>query len=211
MALAVTDNRRLPLGRRFTNEELGQPVELHDGAGIAAELYRPKNGSVRETEHYERIRGTFTDLTGRILGLRSYPATPDGQGPAMIVEPTVIDGHGERPIEFSGAGVQEALVLSTLMPTEPGRVVVLDEPAVNLEPTMQRRLISKLRGPGQFLVITHSADLVPVETATDLRRIVRLTPTPHGSQVQRADLGALGAKESLGWLRPSSCARGPLR
>ena len=119
----------------------------------------------------------------------------------MIVEPTVIDGHGERPVEFSGAGVQEALVLSTLMPTEPGRVAVLDEPAVNLEPTMQRRLISKLRGPGQFLVITHSADLVPAVTAADLSRIVRLAPTLRGSQVQRADLDALGAKESLSWLR----------
>jgi hypothetical protein len=199
--VVLTDNRRLPLGRRFTNEELGQPVELRDGAGIAAELYRLKNGSVRETEHYERIRATFTDLTGRTLGLRSYPAPPDGQGSAMIVEPTVIDGHGERPVEFSGAGVQEALVLSTLMPTESGRVVVLDEPAVNLEPTMQRRLINKLRGPGQFLVITHSADLVPVETAADLSRIVRLAPTPRGSQVQRANLDALGGKESLGWLR----------
>jgi predicted ATPase len=35
----------------------------------------------------------------------------------------------------------------------------LDEPAVNLEPTMQRRLISKLHEVGQCLVITHSADL----------------------------------------------------
>ena len=119
----------------------------------------------------------------------------------MTIEPTVIDGYGERPIEFSGAGVQEALVLSALLPGEPGHMLVLDEPAVNLEPTMQRRLISRLREVGQCLVITHSADLVPADSPADLDRIVRLAPGQHGTQVRRPDLQARDTKEALAWLR----------
>lgn len=199
--IVLTDNRRLPLERRFTLEELSRSLDLRDGRGAAAELYRLKNGDARQRQRYAQACAAFTDLTGRTLGLRSYPAPVDGNGAALIIEPTVVDGYGERPLEFSGAGVQEALVLSTLLLGDPGRVVVLDEPAVNLEPTMQRRLIGKLRGPGQYLVITHSADLVPVDSQADLGRIVRLSMGPRGSELRRADLDALTGKQSLGWLR----------
>jgi hypothetical protein len=197
----LTDNRRLPLARRFTLDHLSRPVDLRDGSGVAAELYRLQNGDVRERERYTEVSATFTYLTGRALGLRAHPAPADGQAAAMIIEPTVVDGYGERPLEFSGAGVQEALVLSALLPGVPGRVTVLDEPAVNLEPTMQRRLISRLRGSGQYLVITHSADLVTAESAADLGRIARLAPSPQGSLVRRPDLSAVSSKDSLGWLR----------
>jgi AAA domain, putative AbiEii toxin, Type IV TA system len=199
--ILLTDNRRLPLGRRFMVDELNRPVDLRDGSGVAAELYRLQNGSIRQRKRYAQVAATFTELTGRALGLRTSSAPPDGHGAALIIEPTVVDGYGERPLEFSGAGVQEALVLAALLPGEPGRIVVLDEPTVNLEPTMQRRLIGKLRGPGQFLVITHSADLVPVESPADLASIVRLAPDPNGSVVRRAGLDALGTRESFGWLR----------
>jgi hypothetical protein len=130
--IVLTDNRRLPLARRFSLEELGRPTDLRDGSGVAAELYRLKNGDARENERFEQIGQTFTYLTRRTLGLRARPGPADGQGQGMIIEPTVIDGYGERPVEFAGAGVQEALVLSALLPSEPGRTVVLDEPAVNL-------------------------------------------------------------------------------
>jgi hypothetical protein len=200
-SIVLTDNRRLPLARRFTLDQLNQSADLRDGSGVAAELYRLRNGDVHQQERYETVSATFTHLTGRRLGLRTHPASIDGHGSAMIIEPTVIDGYGERPLEFSGAGVQEALVLSALLPGEQGRIVVLDEPAVNLEPTTQRRLISTLRGPGQYLVITHSADLVPVESPADLGRIVRLAPGPRGSQVRRAELDTRRSGDSFGWLR----------
>ena len=44
----------------------------------------------------------------------------------MIIEPTVAGHHGERLVELSGAGIQEALVLSALLGNTPGRVTVLD-------------------------------------------------------------------------------------
>jgi hypothetical protein len=199
--LVLTDNRRLPMRQRFTCEELRDRSELRDGANVAAELYRLKIGDARERERFEQVRATFKSLTGRVLDVRARHAAADGLDPGMIIEPVVADGRGERPVEFSGAGVQEALLLSTLLDDEPGRLLVLDEPAVNLEPTVQRRLLRRVRGPGQCLVITHHADLVPVEEPADLGRIVRAAPGSSGTRVLRPDLGGLPAGESQRWLR----------
>jgi hypothetical protein len=62
--------------------------------------------------------------------VRVRPAD-DGEH-ALVIEPTVTGQHSERPVELSGAGIQEAVVLSTLLRGLPARITVLDEPAVNL-------------------------------------------------------------------------------
>ena len=160
--IVLTDNRRLPLRRRFPISALSQPADLRDGAAVGAEIFRLKNGGVQDRDRFREIQSTFRELTGRELDVRARPAPPDDAEPAMIIEPTVAGLHGERPVELSGAGIQEALVLSALLGNNPGRVTVLDEPAVNLEPTVQRRLTGRVRGPGQYLVITHNAEPRPV-------------------------------------------------
>jgi hypothetical protein len=195
--IVLTDNRRLPLTRRFPIADLGHPADLRDGAAVGAELFRLKNGDPQERERFQEIRATFRQLTDRDLEVRARPAPPDDGDAAMIIEPTVVGLHGERLVEFSGAGIQEALVLSALLQGSPGRVTVLDEPAVNLEPTVQRRLTGRVRGPGQYLVITHSADLVPFEEQTDLARIARVAPGPAGSQIYQPDYADLRLKDHL--------------
>jgi ABC-type transport system involved in cytochrome c biogenesis ATPase subunit len=199
--VVLTDNRRLPLRRRFSYEEIWEPAELRDGANVAAELYRLKSGDARDRERFAQVQVTFKNLTGRAVELRARATHDDGQEPGIIIEPVVLHGQGERPVAFAGAGVQEALLLSVLLADRTGKLLVLDEPAVNLEPTTQRRLLRSLRGPGQCLVITHHADLVPVEEPADLSRIVRVAPGPSGARVLRADLGDLVAGESQRWLR----------
>ena len=179
--VVLTDNRRLPLRRRFPISDLSQPADLRDGAAVGAEIFRLKNGGPQDRERFREIQSTFKELTGRELEVRARPAPEDGGEAAMIIEPTVAGHHGERPVELSGAGIQEALVLSALLRSNPGRVTVLDEPAVNLEPTVQRRLTGKVRGPGQYLVITHNADRVPFDEHSDLERIVRVAPSASGS------------------------------
>jgi hypothetical protein len=200
-ALVLTDNRRLPMRSRFTCTELRQPAELRDGADVAAVLHVLKNGEAEHRERFRQIQDRFKNLTGRDLEVRSRHAGEDGQEAGLIIEPVAIDGRGERPVEFSGAGVQEALLLSALLDDEPGKIVVLDEPAVNLEPTVQRRLLRRLRGPAQRLVITHHPDLVPVEDPADLNRVVRVVPSPAGSLVHRPELRTLTSKEARRWLR----------
>jgi hypothetical protein len=199
--IVLTDNRRLPLKRRFRHTELGQPPDLRDGAAVGAELYRLKNGYPRERNRFERIQATFRTLTGRDLNVRVRPTPPDDGEPGLIIEPTIAGLHGERLVELSGAGMQEALVLSVLLQEEPGQVVVLDEPAVNLEPTVQRRLISRTRGESQYVIITHSADLVPVEDPGDLKRIVRVAPSSTGSEIYQPDFSDLGTSEMFRQLR----------
>jgi len=199
--VVLTDNRRLPLRRRFSYEEIWEPAELRDGANVAAELYRLKSGDARDRERFAHVQATFKNLTGRAVELRARAAHDDGQEPGIIIEPVVLHGQGERPVAFAGAGVQEALLLSVLLADRTGKLLVLDEPALNLEPTAQRRLLRSLRGPGQCLVITHHADLVPVEEPADLSRIVRVAPGPSGARVLRPDLGDLAAGESQRWLR----------
>ena len=135
--IVLTDNRRLPLRRRFPISALSQPADLRDGAAVGAEIFRLKNGGPQDRERFREIQSTFTELTGRELEVRARPAPADDGEPVMIIEPTVAGHHGERPVELSGAGIQEALVLSALLGSNPGRVTVLDEPAVNLEPTVQ--------------------------------------------------------------------------
>jgi AAA domain len=195
--IVLTDNRRLPLHRRFSVSGLGQPADLRDGAAVGAELFRLKNGTPGDRERFREIQATFRELTGRELEVRARPAPSDDGEPAMIIEPVVAGHHGERLVELSGAGIQEALVLSALLRNSPGRVTVLDEPAVNLEPTVQRRLTGRVRGPGQYLVITHNADLVPFDEQNDLERIVRVAPGPSGSEIRQPDYSDVRLKDQL--------------
>jgi hypothetical protein len=193
--IVLTDNRRLPLQRRFPLSELSGPVDLRDGAAVGGEIFRLKNGDSADKERFQQIQSTFKILTGRDLDVRARPAA-EGEA-ALIIEPTVTGQHAERLVELSGSGVQEALVLSTLLRGTPGRITVLDEPAVNLEPTIQRRLVSQVRGPGQYLVITHSADLVPFDEPDDLKRIVRLAPGASGTHIRQPDYDDPGSREQF--------------
>jgi hypothetical protein len=195
--IVLTDNRRLPLTRRFAISSLTQPADLRDGSAVGAELFRLKNGGSKGRERFREIQATFRQLTGRELEVRTRSAPSDDDESVMIIEPTVAGHHGERPVELSGAGIQEALVLSTLLESSPGRVTVLDEPAVNLEPTVQRRLTSQVRGPGQYLVITHNAALVPFDEQDDLHRIVRVAPGASGSDIRQPDYGDLRLRDQL--------------
>lgn len=195
--IVLTDNRRLPLQRRFPICALSQPADLRDGAAVGAEIFRLKNGGPQDRAAFCEIQSIFTELTGRELEVRARPAPGDDGEPAMIIEPVVAGHHGERPVELSGAGIQEALVLSVLLRSSPGRVTVLDEPAVNLEPTVQRRLTGRVRGPGQYLVITHNADLVPFEEQSDLERIIRVAPGTSGSEIRQPDYGSRHLRDQL--------------
>ena len=195
--IVLTDNRRLPLRRRFPISALSQPADLRDGAAVGAEIFRLKNGGPQDRDRFREIQSTFTELTGRELEVRARPAPADDGEAAMIIEPTVAGHHGERPVELSGAGIQEALVLSALLRNTPGRVTVLDEPAVNLEPTVQRRLTGRVRGPGQYLVITHNADLVPFDEHSDLERIVRVAPSASGSEIRQPDYSDMHLRDQF--------------
>ncbi|BEL04552.1 hypothetical protein Q0Z83_027430 [Actinoplanes sichuanensis] len=197
--VVLTANRRVPFRRRFVHADFDGAIDIRDGSNVPAALFRLKNGDAAAQRQYAEIELAFNELTGRELGLRCRPELSQISVDGLIIEPTVVVDNAEYLIEFAGAGVQEALVLSTLVPGEPGRIIVLDEPAVNAEPAMQRRLIRMLRTVGQCLIITHSPDAVPADRFGDLANIVRLAPTEAGPRPRRAE--SLSQREWSRWLK----------
>ncbi|WP_443053539.1 ATP-dependent nuclease [Streptomyces sp. IBSBF 3352] len=196
--VVLTDNRRLPLARAYELGELRTAADLQDGSKAGGELYRLKNGSLEQRKRYEDIRTLFTHLVGCPFEVQAVPDPAKADG--LLIDVTLPEGGLEYPIAFAGAGRQEALVLSTLVAGDPGRVLILDEPAVHIEPTLQRRLVYALQDRAQCVIITHSADLVPVSRASDLTRIVRLSPGPLGSVLRRVP-GTLDANRQARWLQ----------
>jgi energy-coupling factor transporter ATP-binding protein EcfA2 len=183
----TSDTRLLPSGGiSWSSSELSLGEEAE--ARLPEFLLRLKNGDPYERARYQRIRDLFTEFTqGRGCEVRliqvQQPAQ-DGQGSTTVQVPTIwvtvnatAGSAGldpETPIEFAGAGAWEALFLASVLGEPSASVVMLDEPAIALHPSLQRQLGAHLlRAPAQFLVITHSAELLPLADATDVR-LVRL-------------------------------------
>jgi energy-coupling factor transporter ATP-binding protein EcfA2 len=137
-----------------------------------------------------------------ILGATPTGEQPDQGRPAASVT-VVIDraANGgthpdDLPVQMHGAGTWEALVIAEALAESRDRFVILDEPAVTLHPTWQRALRSHIKeAPGQFLVITHSADLVPMEDAADLSRLVRAENETGQTRAHRFDASSLPGNE----------------
>jgi predicted ATPase len=182
----TSDTRLLPSGGvGWSSSELA----LNGGAEawLPELLLRLKNGDPSERARFRRIRDLFTEFTqGRAFEVRLIEVqqpTQDSQGTTTVTVPTIwvtvnVAGRGnldpEVPIEFAGAGAWEALVLASVLGEPSASVVVLDEPGVALHPSLQRQLgVHLLTAGAQFLVITHSAELLPLADAADTR-LVRL-------------------------------------
>ena len=141
---------------------------------------------------------------GRIALFGSAPdGEQEGQARPAASITVVIDRVGssgahpdDLPVQLHGAGTWEALILAEALAESTDRFVILDEPAVTLHPTWQRVLRTRIKeAPGQFLEITHSADLVPMEDAADLSRLVRAENETGQTRAHRFDTSTLTAEE----------------
>lgn len=201
-ALIFTDNVRLPHQYLFSTEELfTQPVDLSSGEDLARFLFRKKNGNLRDREQFTAIQGLFSRMTGRQFDVDFGPTN------AGVLPPEPSDLSlglvtsslwGDMPLESSGAGIAEALFLSAVLAGSTGQVVLLDEPALNLHPTMQATLLDELlalahqsedRG-SQFLMNTHTPTLVPPDA---IDRVSRFTLEAGQHTIRRAvNVGEIG-------------------
>lgn len=183
----TSDQRLLPSGGTSWSSS---HLALVDGAEarLPELLMLLKNGNPAERSRYRRLQELFTEFTqgrGCEVRLMQVPQTgQDGQPlppshvPAIWVTISARDDLAvlvpEVPIELAGAGAWEALVLASALAEPAASVVVLDEPAVALHTSLQRQLGAYLlEAPAQFLVITHSAELLPLAEAADVQ-LVRL-------------------------------------
>jgi len=156
----TSDTRLLPSGGvSWSSSELtlGKGAE----ARLPELLLTLKNGDPSERVRYQRIRDLFTEFTqGRgceVRPMQVQQPTQDGQGTTTLQVPAIwvtvnasVDSAGldpEVPIEFAGAGAWEALVLASVLGESSASIVVLDEPAVALHPSLQRQYGRRLDDP----------------------------------------------------------------
>lgn len=150
-----------------------------DGGQLPLRLLRLKNGNASERVRFAASQDLFTRLTGLefdvTLATSNHTTSQRDEQPASLSISVVIGRQGrDLPVEFAGAGIWEALLLSATLSDSVGRVAILDEPARNLHPTLQRRLFGELRDTsGQFIVTTHSPYMVSFDETTDVTSTIR--------------------------------------
>jgi ABC-type ATPase involved in cell division len=200
-ALTIVHENRRPPRREYRSDEIGQQGGGADLEALPRELQRLKNGDAPDRTRFEAIQQRFADLTGRAIDVtttridRSDPwAATVSDDAEVIIEPQIREQQNEFPLEFAGAGAWEAAIIASSTVVGAGEVVVLDEPARNLHPTLQRRVLRHLLdSQAQSIITTHSAFLVPAQAADDLYRVVRIDRQNGNSVVHRLGAEAEGA------------------
>jgi energy-coupling factor transporter ATP-binding protein EcfA2 len=210
-SLTVTENRRSMPTTMVELQALAEPACLEDGSGAAVRLSRMKNGDADERERFRAVQEIFEEVTSRRLDVRQE-AVLQADGPSQLaVTPVVVDVHPDDghevdiPLHLAGEGLGEMALLALLL-ADPTRVLILDEPATNLSPTAQRRLLIALRqrrGGRQTLLMTHSAHLVPVQEAADLRLVTRVDRADGRTTVHRPSVEGRAFDELRNLLRLS--------
>ncbi len=184
-ALVFTDNLRRGPRRKYPLDLLNAPVvELSNGENLALDLFQRKNGSADDVQRYRLVQAMFGRLTGGRSFDVGYSMGALGGDKEVQLEVRVRgEWGGWSPLEYSGMGRAEALFLSSVVAGTEGRVVLLDEPAQNLHPTVQSRLAAEIRGhtSSQFLITTHSPTLVAPEAIDKVSRFA-----PKGGATVRA-------------------------
>lgn len=186
---------------RFGIGELSEPAPGFEPYALPLRLLRLKNGDLEQRERFRQFQELFSRLApGREADLSFTVQPRAGEGEADTPEPeaaiTVLIRHRdpltrsdwELPVQLCGAGTWEALVVAEAITDSDGRAVVLDEPAANLHPGWQQLLRAQIRarsGSGQFVLITHSPYLVPMEDESDLYHLVRAAPRDGATRFAR--------------------------
>jgi energy-coupling factor transporter ATP-binding protein EcfA2 len=186
-AFVFTNNLRVPVTdiATYSKEEVAKPeIDLDNEREIPLLLYHLKIGHLSERKRFERIQRSFTELIGEDLGFDIHASFENTQQSELAIDIRVTDPDGEIPLAYHGAGVWEALMLSTILDESEGRVILLDEPASNLHPGRQHKLVKTLHDvPGQVIVVTHSAHMLPT-IAEDFYKVRRMQKTRNGTIVK---------------------------
>ena len=189
-SVMTSDARLLPSGR-YSWSAQDASLQLGAEGRIPEALLRLKNGRSTECQTFRAIQNLFRSFThGRTMDVGLVPAGAEGlestsEG-AFAIMPVVLvsvnplpadkldEPYPQVPIEFSGAGAWEALVLAFVLGSQQSSFIVLDEPAVALHPNLQRALIAHLQAlNAQIVVITHSPYLFPLDQDQSNIRVVR--------------------------------------
>lgn len=212
-ALVFTDNVRQTPTYKLTVSQLNSPVvDLSSGKQLPLYLFQKKNTGNRK--HYQAIESIFHRLTNKhfdiglstVRGNERAVSTDD-----LLLELTLSTRWGNLPLEFSGAGRREALFLSAILAGTQEKVVLFDEPAQNLHPSIQTRLVNEMRNTtfnaSQFFVTTHSPALISPDAIDKVSRFYMSDETTLVAALKLRQLSEGNQARLQKELRGSSDAR----
>lgn len=148
------------------------------GIDVASVLFLLKNGEKEAQRKFQLIKRYFSLL---FPTLRVEVAKPPNNQPRILVEKK--STRHELPLDWTGAGIAEMLIILTHIVSERHKVIVLDEPELHLHPHSQRLLRDFLRdasATNQIVIVTHSpqfVDLADLDSITLLREVKARTQT----------------------------------
>ncbi len=198
-SIVFTDNvRREPQSDFKVGRVTREVDDMSNGDQLALFLFRRKNGTAKERRLYESIQRTFKNLTERTFDAALAPeketplgfTTNDDELTTLSLLLTTGTQNGDVPLEFSGAGISEALFLSAILSGTDDKVILLDEPAQNLHPIVQTALLKEIEisRNNQYFIVTHSPALVPADA---LNSISRFTSTKDQTARSSLDAGSI--------------------
>jgi predicted ATPase len=106
-------------------------------------------------------RNEIDKILGRILGhVPEWTIEPAREGSTQQFNVRFYTGHGSHPAEGVGEGLLSLLFLAdALYDSEPGHIIVIDEPELSLHPEPQRQLakiLAEYARDRQIIYATHS-------------------------------------------------------
>ena len=164
-------NAMLEQAAFFKSAELEETL-VGDGSNLPSFLFGLKTSPIHANrERFEAVQKAFEDvfrsekLKFDVILMRQKPVKRGSVSlkpwthTFPIPEVVVNDGSGEEfPVEDAGAGVGESIYLLALVMGSGDSVVLLDEPSINMHPSLTRAVLEKIcsAGENQILIATHS-------------------------------------------------------
>lgn len=198
--LAAAENRLMP-----------GAVNVFIGEGRTAEVLRNLCYQIVEATEGDAQWGILVERIKELFGI-------------TLDRPKLIEGRGEIEMSFrnrnktqldlsaSGRGLQQTLLLVAYLMTNPGAVLLLDEPDAHLEILRQRqiyRLLTQVAHESESQIVAASHSEVILNEAADRDVVVAFVGQPHriddqGSQVYKS-LKSIGFEhyyqaEITGWV-----------
>lgn len=175
-----------------------------DGSNLSSFLLELKTSDdLDKRECFEEIQGAFKDLfiseklsfdvviTRRSLAKRD-PFAPRKRTRTLRVPVTIVvndELEEQFPAADAGAGVRESIYLLALVLGSRDSVVLLDEPSINMHPSLAREILGKILGArkNQILVTTHSPAIVSFVAFENPSKILYVRKTNFSSTVHALD------------------------
>lgn len=172
-----------------------------DGSNLALFLFSLKNSqNYDERLNFEKIKKAFEGLfqaerlSFDVILKYHEEKRFHVRGGSPLTKPKLpiiimIDNklNKQFPANQTGSGISEAIYLLTLGFGVENCIILLDEPSVNLHPPLMRSLMNRIQDyakNNQFLIITHSPELVSFELFEKTSKIFYVRRMNLSSQVK---------------------------